>query len=132
LNQNNEKELKIFNEKQEKFRNTQSFSSTINSLRVGRIPEGVNVKCFFNEEQPVVTAIAIYIPSMTLATKNLKQAMEEASNDDFSPENSSNKGFQPVKIKQRNTGTTKLNDSDVIGGEAPKGVSGQVTNDSDL
>lgn len=131
LDKNNENEIKVFNEAQNRFRNTQVFTNVMSSVRAGKIPEGVEVRTFDNDDHTVVTGIAVYIPSLTAYTKDFKQSMDEAVNEDFSPNKGKN-SFKSIPIKARNTGTTKLDDSYITGGETPKSVSGQVSNDSDL
>lgn len=119
LNKNNENEIVELEKAQNKFRSMQTYNDTMSSFRNGIVPPGVIVKTFEDDKKPVVTAIAIYMPSMTDAAKQMGKAMQEAGNQDFAPE-------RTAELNRKNTTSTRHSD------EVVPGVTGKVTNDQDL
>lgn len=118
LNQNtNSSEIAKLNEQRNTFLSTQMSHEEISSLRKGILPPGVSVKTFFNPENTMAEAVAVYLPSASANAASFGQQMKNS------------------KILQ-DTNSNSAGNTNMIINKKPtmpsKGASGQVTNDADL
>ncbi len=109
---NNEpSEINKLKEQQNSYVSNMFTSEQISSMRKGVIPPGVGIKTFFNKENTLAQAIAVYIPSSTAAATSAGKAMNESQiiQSDTHQKNGTQGGVMPTRS-----------------------ASGQVTKDADL
>lgn len=110
----NSGQVKKLEQQKTAFLNSETFKEEISSVRRGVLPPGITVKTFFNEEKTICTAVAVYMPSVSMGADQFRRAMQNSQI------------LQPVD------GSSRQGGSDGQPQMPKQGPSGKVQQDADL